>query len=253
MPFQMDYFILNFFVFISIFLLLDFLIFFMIKQKVNWVNIIISSVVYFVILFIIFIFLIKKVTLHNFFGYISSELTVNFKNFLQGEKIKELSAEEIENLKLFFDFFIVKMILAYIFVFFLLVSFLNYYVMRLFMITKYKIINEMPKFRTWYLNEKVVWVLIFTLLLIALKNFLNNDIIYTFAINIMFVLANLYFLIGLSLTFFFMEKYKIPFWGRFFFVFIIILWSHLSFIIMLTGVLDTWFNLRKIQKGGNMI
>ncbi len=177
MPFQMDYFILNFFVFIVIFLLLDFLIFFMIKQKVTWVNIIISSVVYFIILFIVFIFYIKKVTLHNFFGYISSELTVSFNNFIQNEKIKDLPAQEVENLKLFFDFFIVKMILAYIFMFFLLVAFLNYFVMRLFMITKYKIINEMPQFKTWYLDEKVAWVLIFALLLIVLRKFLNNDII----------------------------------------------------------------------------
>ncbi len=253
MPFQIDYFILNFIIFITIFLSLDVLIFFMIKKKIKWINIIISSVIYLLILFVLFVFFIKKTTLHNFFNYLNVELTGSLNNFLQSEIAKGLSKEEVENLRLFFEFFIIKMIFAYIFLFVLVVVFLNYLVVRLFMINKYKIINEIPQFKMWYLDEKVIWILILALLFIILKKYLNNEVIFSITLNIIFVLANLYFLIGLSLVFFFMEKYKIPFFMQVLSVIIIISWNHLSFIIMLTGILDTWLNFRKIQKGGNLI
>lgn len=253
MPFQLGYFILNFIILIMVFLSLDFLIFLLIKQKIRWINIIIFSTSYLIVLFLFFLFYIKKLTLNNFFNYISVELTENLNKVLQSETTKGLSVPEIENIKIFFDFFIIKMIFAYMFLFILVIVFLNYFVVRLFVINRFKIINEVPKFTIWYLDEKVIWFLIIALAMFISNRFLNNEIIYTAAINMIFILGNLYFLIGLSLIFFFMEKYKIPIFMQVFFVFIVFFWNHLSFIIMLIGILDTWINFRKIQKGGNMV
>jgi uncharacterized protein YybS (DUF2232 family) len=246
----LNYFLINFLAFLILFVSLDIIIFFLIKLKVRWINIIITGIIYVIFLCTIFIFYLEKLTSYNIFEYINAELVNNLNNVLAKELNNGVPQNEIENIRLLFDMFIIKVIPGWIIISVMLMVFLNYIVVRLFVINKYKIINEMLPFNMWYLNEKVIWIFIFGLFLFLIKNFIKNEIIYSVAINILFVFSNLYFLIGLSLNSYFFEKFKVPVFLQILFYISVLLWNFLTVIIILTGILDTWFNLRKIQKGG---
>lgn len=246
----LNYFFINFLSFLLLFVSLDIIIFFLIKFKVRWINIIIIGVIYVIFLCAVFVFYLEKLTSYNIFEYINAELMNNLNNVLTKELNNGVPQNEIENIRILFDVFIIKVIPGWIIISTILIVFLNYIVVRLFVINRYKIINEMPPFNMWYLNEKVIWIFILGLFLFIIKNFIKNEIIYLVAINILFVFSNLYFLIGLSLNSYFFDKFKVPVFLQIIFYISVLLWNFLTIIIILTGILDTWFNLRKIQKGG---
>jgi len=66
------------------------------------------------------------------------------------------------------------------------------------------------------------------------------------AVNLLVILASYYFFIGAAVANYLMIKAKTPRFLQFLVILGVLLWSPASIIIMLTGVLDTWFNFRKI-------
>jgi len=45
----------------------------------------------------------------------------------------------------------------------------------------------------------------------------------------------------------------VPPFAQFFIYAIIIMWTGLSFVIILAGIFDTWFNFRKIERRGDLL
>jgi len=117
---------------------------------------------------------------------------------------------------------------------------------------KYGIKSEMKSFELWYLDESVIWVLIIGISVILLKKYLPAEWMYYAGLNAAFVLANIYFFAGMGILSFMLKKHKVPALLQFLAYMGVIFFMYLTLAIVFVGVFDTWFNFRKIEKGGNI-
>lgn len=252
MPETILTFVLTFAVLAIFFGLLDFMFLQLIKKNVKWPIIITAGIMYFAVIFFGFYMLTKQASGQDMTSYISAELTNSLDIIVAQQKKIGVSESDIQELRKNYDLFVIKTFPAWSFISVLFMVFLNYLVVRLFAFRKYGIKNEIKSFELWYLNEGVIWVLIAVVIVMLFKSSLPAEWMYNAALNIVFVLLNIYFFIGMGILSFILKKYKTPQFLQIIAYMAVIFFMQLTFVIVLAGVLDTWFNFRQIEKGGSI-
>lgn len=96
----------------------------------------------------------------------------------------------------------------------------------------------------WRAPDKLVWGIIGT----GFCFFFFPGGIRLLAINTLIVLMAIYLLHGLSILFFFLNKYKVPFFVRVLIFFLIALHQLFLAAIALAGLFDQWIDFRKLQR-----
>ncbi len=252
MLYDFAYTLISLFLMILVFFGLDAIFLAMVKKNIKWIYIIVSGTFYFIILFAALFFLLKSTTGHNMITYISGELDNSLKTALDNYKKGGASAQELEYIKEIMEIFFVKTFAGWCFVSVLFMVFLNYFVVRLFAIKKYNIKNEIRAFPEWYLDERVMWILLVALAFVIGKSFFKSEASYTAGLNFVIVMANLYFIIGISVLTFYLNKFGVPFYFQAAIYALFVIWPTISIVMVLTGIFDTWFNFRRLEKGGTI-
>ncbi len=98
-------------------------------------------------------------------------------------------------------------------------------------------------YRYWQLPEKIIWVVIGTGLLAVLP----IQPLRTIGINSLVLLSTVYCFQGLSITVFFMNKWKVPLLLRSFFYVMIVFQSFGTLILLVFGIADIWSDFRKLK------
>ena len=98
-------------------------------------------------------------------------------------------------------------------------------------------------YRYWQLPEKLIWVVIGTGILALLP----IHPLRTIGINSLVLLSTVYCFQGLSITVFFMNKWKVPLLLRSFFYVMIVFQSFGTLILLVFGIVDIWFDFRKLK------
>jgi uncharacterized protein YybS (DUF2232 family) len=98
--------------------------------------------------------------------------------------------------------------------------------------------------RYWQLPEKVIWLVIGAGLLAMLP----IQIIRPIGINSLVLLSIVYCFQGISIAVFFMNKWNVPILLRSFFYVMIIFQSLGTFILLIVGIADIWFDFRKLKQ-----
>jgi len=237
---------------IVVFLGLDSIIMLMIKKNLKWIHIITSGMLYFTALFAALYFILKGAAGHDMIAFISAQIQESVKAALDNYKNMGASAQDIDTMKRLLDIFLVKTFASWCIIGALFIVFLNYFVVRLYMMKRYGIKNDIRVFMEWYLDEKAMWFLLIPLVVLLAKNLIKSDAAFTTSLNFVMVMGNIYFLIGVSLLAFFLAKFRVPSYFQAGIYFIVAIWPTIWGIIALFGIFDTWFNFRKIEKGGSI-
>lgn len=250
MPETIVSFILTFAVLLIFFGVLDFIIMLLIRKNVKWPLIITAGIIYFAVIFLGFFFLVRTSGGNDITQYVTSELNNSLDVIAAQQKKLGASEQDVQELRKNYDLFVIKTFPAWAFISTLFMVFLNYLVVRLLVYRKYGIKSDMKSFELWYLNESVIWVLIASLAVILLKKYIPVEWVYYAGLNCAFVLANVYFFTGMGILSFMLKKYKTPGFLQILAYMGVIFFMYLTLAVVLAGVLDTWFNFRKIEKGG---
>ncbi|MCX8092619.1 MAG: YybS family protein [Candidatus Goldbacteria bacterium] len=230
------------------FAFMSLIFFYFLKKNTKWIITIFIGFFYFNAVLAGLFFVIKSKSEHNVIEFVYSELYRNLDEILILEEKSGAPKERIIFIKNLFENFIIKTVPSWIICVEFFLIFLNYFVVRIYLMKKYDIDDGMKPFTIWKIDERVIWFLICCLSVFVLDRFFHNDMIFTISLNGTFLLMNLYFVAGLSIVTFFLVKYSVPIFIQFFIYVLILMWSGLSMIIILTGILDTWFNFRKLEK-----
>ncbi len=257
MPETILYFIMQFAVLLGFFGVLDFIIMLLIRRNVKWPLIITAGLIYFAVIFFGLSAMSTKVSGQGIMQYMTGEFNTNIDMIAAEMNKKGATEQDIQAFRKECDQYIIKILPAWFLIVSIYLIFLNYLVMRLFVYRKYGIQSELKSFELWYLNEGVIWLLIISLAVVApkliLDKFLVPEWLYNAALNAAFVLFNLYFFTGAGIFSFMMKKFKFaPFLQIFIYFLGFIFFQYIALPVAVTGVFDTWFNFRKIEKGGNI-
>ncbi len=223
---------------------------FLLRKNVKWNRIIIAGFIYCTLAFSALVFFSRDSGGQNLLQYSAAEMQKNMDLTLETAKKKGASPEDLAFLRTVTEAFVIKPFAAWCVTSMAFIVFLVYFVVRLYALNRYGISDGMPPFEVWHLHESVMWGLIACLAVLVFKNMFKNEILRSAAYNGAFIFANLYFIAGISVASFMFIKFKVPGIIRLFFYIILFLWSYLMAIIILTGILDTWFNFRRLEKGG---
>ena len=101
--------------------------------------------------------------------------------------------------------------------------------------------------KLWELPGTLVWVLIGSTI-IALMPF---GVIRLIGINVLIVFSFIYFFQGFSIFVFFMHKWNVPLLLRTFFYGMMLFQSFGTVLLLVVGVGDVWFDLRRLHKNVN--
>lgn len=100
-----------------------------------------------------------------------------------------------------------------------------------------------PDFRQWSLPEKLIWGVIAMGIFILVP----IDPLPKIGINCTILLSIIYCFQGMSITVFFMNKWKVPTLIRSFFYVIIVFQSVGTLILLFFGIADIWVDFRKLK------
>ncbi len=232
--------------------ILDLIMLFMIKKNYKWITIITAGMAYLAVVFFGVYIGLKEALGHDIIVYMTGELNASLDAALKTAATNGADAASIARTREQADTLIIKALPAWFTISALFLVFLNYFVTRLYAVKKYGIKNQMASFELWHLNEGAVWILIAALAGLMFYKQIPWKGAFVTSLNAAIILGNLYFLIGFSVVTFLFKKHKVPAILQFIIIFMIIAWMFLSVMIMMVGVLDTWFNWRKIEKGGSI-
>jgi uncharacterized protein YybS (DUF2232 family) len=246
------YFLISLLILLLFFFAMDGMFLTLLRRGKKWKFILTAGFIYCIVIITPFLIMTKKATGSGLVQYAASEMQKNMDLALADAQKKGATPEEIAVIKTSTEIFLIKPFAAWAIVSVLFMVFLNYFVVRLYALKKYNITDEMPPFELWFLDEKIIWALLACLFTVLFQNVIKNALIQDIAYNGIFVLANVYFAAGLAVCAFMFVKYKVPGPVRFFFYLMIVIWSFLMALLVLAGILDTWFNFRKIEKGGTI-
>lgn len=101
-----------------------------------------------------------------------------------------------------------------------------------------------PEYRFWKLPEVLIWAFICS----AIGAVLPYQPIQTTGINLLIVICLLYGFQGLAIAVFLLKKWNVPRLMRTAIYLMIILQSFGTVILIIAGVADVWFDLRRIEK-----
>lgn len=100
-----------------------------------------------------------------------------------------------------------------------------------------------PDYRYWILPDKLIWGLIIA----GVVAILPGNIIRIAAINCVLIITVIYSFQGLAILAFFMDKWNIPRLIRSLIYIMIILQSFGTVLLIIAGIADVWFDMRKIR------
>ncbi|HDT14853.1 MAG TPA: DUF2232 domain-containing protein [Firmicutes bacterium] len=246
------YFAASFLVMLLFFGMTGFFMFFLIKKEVKWVGVILAGSICMTVIFAAFFTGVQKSTEHNMYEVMRADFEKSTQEVLERAEKGGADRAEIEAMRKGLETFFLKALPAWFITGIVFMVFLVYFVVRLIAVKTLKIENKMPSFSCWYISEEVMWLLLASMGVLAAGRHIETGIMGIAALNIVFFAANLYFLAGLSVVVFFMEKRKTPKFIRFMFFLLAVFWTVVSAAVILAGIFDTWFNFRKIRKGGSI-
>lgn len=100
-----------------------------------------------------------------------------------------------------------------------------------------------PIFRQWTLPEKLIWAVI----VMAGCILIPVEPLPKLGVNCIILLVIIYCLQGLSITVFFMNKWKVPILLRSFFYVMIVFQSLGTLVLLFFGIADIWLDFRKLK------
>jgi uncharacterized protein YybS (DUF2232 family) len=228
---------------------LDLLILFMIRKNVKWTMIITAGTAYLAVIFFAFYMMMRSAGT-DIIASMMSDFRASLDASLKTALGSGASAETVENTRKQAEYLVIRTMPAWWFITALFMVFLNYMVTRLFAAKRYGINSAIPPFEMWYMGEPAMWIFLAAISVLVFTKFIPQPWVFDAGLNVAFVMANVYFLIGLSVISFLFKKYKLPPILQFMIILMVVFWIFLSIIIILAGIFDTWFNFRKIEKGG---
>ena len=101
-----------------------------------------------------------------------------------------------------------------------------------------------PRFQLWVLPEKLVWVVI----VMGACIMIPMEPLAKLGSNCILLLTALYCFQGLSITIFFMNKWKVPILLRSFFYVMIVFQSLGTLLLLFFGIADIWADFRKLKR-----
>ena len=224
---------------------LDFFMLGLIKKRIGWLRVI-SFGMMFVVCAVLAMYLGLKISAgHDMKDYLNRELKKSVEIAMESQRKAGLPEADIQAAQKRVELLVVKTALAWMFLSALFVVFLNYMFTRAYAQKRFGIEHEMTPFAFWRLDLKVMWLTVASLAVIAGSRFFQDESVQAAAINTLFVLGNLYFLIGLAVITFFMEKKGMPGFVKFMVYMAVVFMPVISSVLIAAGALDTWFNFRK--------
>jgi uncharacterized protein YybS (DUF2232 family) len=95
----------------------------------------------------------------------------------------------------------------------------------------------------WQAPEKLIWALIGA----GFGSLLASGILQIVAVNLLLIVATVYFFQGLSISIFYLNKYRIPMLLRAAFYVLIVLQQFFMLLLALLGVFDQWLDFRRLR------
>ncbi|MBN2754009.1 MAG: DUF2232 domain-containing protein [Candidatus Goldbacteria bacterium] len=226
---------------------LDFFMLGLIKRQVGWVKVIVLGTC-FVFVSVLALYLVFKVsTGHDMKEYMDRELKRSVETAVEAQIKAGLPEADIPAAKAQVELFVVKMAPAWSLLSVLFMVFLNYAFTRMYALKRFGIEHKMAPFSFWRLDLKVMWLALAAMAVLAGHDLINNETFQTAAKNVLVVLGNLYFLIGLAVITFFMDKKGMPGFVKILVYMSAVLLPLMSAVLIAAGALDTWFNFRKAK------
>jgi uncharacterized protein YybS (DUF2232 family) len=244
------YFLISFGLMALFFFVMAFIFLFMLRKNNKWTAVIAAGFIYCFAVFGGMYAFAKISTGQDMIKYSFDEMQKNTDRALEEAGKKGASPEEIALARKSLEMMVIKPFAGWVVISTAFIIFLVYFIIRLYALNRYGIADGMPPFELWRIAEPVMWLLIACMSALVFKKMINNPLVDSIAYNLLFVLAAVYFTAGLSVVSYLFIKYKVPWPAKFFFYLMLVLWSFLGIIIILNGMLDTWFNFRKLEKGG---
>jgi uncharacterized protein YybS (DUF2232 family) len=111
-------------------------------------------------------------------------------------------------------------------------------------------LHAWPPFRRWSAADGLVWLLLGALCLKLLSGRLPA--VYNWAgLNLLIVLASVYLVIGLAVGLFYFGKKEVPRLVKILILSALVLMPSLWLLLSLVGVLDTWWDWRRLRTEGH--
>jgi uncharacterized protein YybS (DUF2232 family) len=243
------YFLLSFGLMALFFFVMAFIFLFMLRKNKKWIAVISAGFIYCAAVSAGAYFSAKNAAGQDLGAYFTGEMSKNMDRALAEAAKKGASPEELKVLKTSAEMMVIKPFPAWVLISTAFLIFLVYFIVRLYALNRYGIADGMPAFEFWRIPEPVMWALIACMAVSVFKTMAPNKVVQDIAFNGLFVLGAVYFMAGMSVVSYLFIKYKTPWPMKFFFYLMLVLWSFLGIIMILAGMLDTWFNFRKLEKG----
>jgi len=129
-------------------------------------------------------------------------------------------------------------------------SLLNYYWSSLIFKKSGLLLKELPLFKTWDIHWYYVIGLIFGFIFVIIPDF-NKSYDFVFdaiGINFLVVFGILYTVIGFAVLWGIFDRFKISISWRVLIIILISFFSVFLLIIPILGIIDIWFNFRKLER-----
>lgn len=242
--------LLSMIVIIPFFMLMGFIMLVLVKKNAKWQVVIAAGMVYFLAAFFIFLSAEKKRTGHGLAAFLEAEMNTAVETVMKGGGPAGISEQDAQLAKRAVKNFIIKPIYAWIiaaagFTVLITYLFVSFYAFR-----SYGIVQTMPQFEEWRGGEPAAWVLIASLAVVLFPVIFKAEAINTGALNVLVLAVNFYILIGMAVASALLTRYNAAPVVRYLFFGMIIFFNSFLVIIILTGILDTWFNFRHKKSGG---
>lgn len=242
--------LLSMLVMIPFFAIMGFIMLVLIRKRSRWQFVIGVGMTYCLVALFLFVSAEERRTGHSLTAFLEAELAAGVETASERQMEAGMAPVNAEAFKNMVRIFIIKPIYAWMlvsvaFTVIIMYLFVSFYAMR-----RYGIEQSMPQFEKWRAGEYAAWLLIASFGVVLFPKIFTSEGLRFVAVNILVVMANYYFFIGLAVSAGLMMKYKVPPMFRYLFFAMIVFISSLAVLIVLTGVLDTWFNFRDKKIGG---
>jgi len=221
----------------------------MLRKNQKWTAVIAAGFIYCIAAGAGVYILEKQVSGQDVAKYLADDMQKKIDTGLAEAAKKGATAQDLALIRSSADMFIIKPFPAWMIISAAFLVFLVYFIVRLYALNKYGTADGMPPFELWRIPEPVMWALIACMAALVFNNMIKDPLAMGVAYNGLFVLAAVYFTAGLAVVSYLFIKHKVAWPAKFFFYLMLVLWSFLGIIVILAGVLDTWFNFRKLEKG----
>ncbi len=241
---------LSMLVMIPFFTVMGFIMLFLIRKRSRWQFVIAAGMIYCLAALFLFVSAEKKRTGHSLAVFLEAELSAGVEAASEKQMEAGLGPVDTEAFKNIVRNFIIKPIYAWMLVSAGFTVLIMYLFVSFYAVRRYGIEQSMPQFEKWRAGEPAAWLLIASLAIVLFPKIFSAEALRTAAVNVLVVMANLYFLTGLAVSMGLMIKFRVPPIFRYVFFAMIFFFANVAVLIVLTGVLDTWFNFRDKKTGG---